>query len=726
MQENGPARGLRRVLTGVVVGAAAAALSAALWLPGLLEVFEAKTWDLRVRLLARPGKATEQVVTILLDQYSLNWAREQGVGWPWPRSLYAMIADFCRAGGARALVFDLLYTEETNEDVGQDQELARGIEENGVVVAAMNLARDPGQGSARLWPVDVPRPSLQVAGLEAWQPGGLSFPFAQFPIAAVSKSARVLANTNLPADPSDNVYRREPLFNTFDGSVVPSEALAAWWVAHPATRELSLRPGALTVPGASGGAAAAADLDIPIDAEGRAILRYRGPSLTHAHYTAASVLNAAQQILEGKKPDLDPAVFRDRYVFFGFTAPGLFDLKPTPTAGNYPGVEVNATMLDNLLSGDFMRPVPAVLTALLVLVLCLGAAVAVSSVSGAGPSALIYLVVLPLAPALGVAGYALGWWLQTVALELGALFSLVGSSLVSYATEGRQKRYLKGAFKQYLSPVVIEELIAHPERLKLGGEKKELTIFFSDIQGFTTISEALAAENLTALLNEYLSAMGDIIQEEGGTLDKYIGDAIVAFWNAPLAQEDHAVRGTRAALRCQARLAELRPLFRERYGKELHARIGLHTGVATVGNMGSSTRFNYTMLGDAANLASRLEGINKYFHTYFMVSSSVMEKIGGAYPARELSRVAVVGRREPVTVFEPMLPEQYEARRPTLEVFHQGLQEFYAGSFDGARRTFAEISSSDPPAAAYEQKCAQLAAQPPAGGWTGIWVMTEK
>ena len=148
-----------------------------------------------------------------------------------------------------------------------------------------------------------------------------------------------------------------------------------------------------------------------------------------------------------------------------------------------------------------------------------------------------------------------------VALELGVVFSLVGSSLASYATEGQQKRYIKGAFRQYLSPTVIEELIAHPERLTLGGERRELTIFFSDLQGFTTISEALTPEDLTALLNEYLSAMTDIIQEEGGTIDKYEGDAIIAFWNAPLTQADHAVRGVRAALRCQAKLAEMRPVL---------------------------------------------------------------------------------------------------------------------------------------------------------------------
>jgi adenylate cyclase len=713
-------RGLRRSLQGILVGAAAAAVAVALWLPGILDVFEAKTWDLRARLLARPGSATSQVVTILLDQYSLDWASQQGVNWPWPRSLYAMIADFCRAGGAKALVVDVLYTEETNEDVGQDEELARGFADNGKVVAALNLATKKGQGSAQAWPADVPRPGITVAAGDPRRLTGLTFPYAQFPIAAVSKSARFLANTNLPADPSDGVYRREPLFSLFDGIVLPSEALGAWAVAQSGPVELTLGRGIVSA------RAGTAVVTAPVDEDGQAILRYRGPTLKHAHYTAASVLNSAQQMLEGSKPELSPEVFRNKYVFFGFTAPGLFDLKPTPMAGSYPGVEVNATMLDNLISGDFMRPVPLVATIVLLLLLCLGPGIAVSRVSGVGATALVYAIALPIAPALAISAYAIGYWLPVVALELGAAFSLVGASLASYATEGRQRRYLKGAFRQYLSPVVIDELIAHPERLKLGGEKRELTIFFSDIQGFTTISEALGAEALTHLLNEYLSAMGDIIQEEGGTIDKYIGDAIVAFWNAPVDQENHALRGTRAALRCQSRLAEIRPSLKERYGKDVYARIGLNTGPVTVGNMGSSTRFNYTMLGDAANLASRLEGINKYFHTYFMASASVIERLGGAYPARELSRVAVVGRREPVTVYEPMLPEQHAQRRPTLEVFHRGLQEFYAGRFAEARRVFAEIAGQDPPAGVYELKCAELAEHPPAGAWNGVWVMTEK
>ncbi len=176
--------------------------------------------------------------------------------------------------------------------------------------------------------------------------------------------------------------------------------------------------------------------------------------------------------------------------------------------------------------------------------------------------------------------------------------------------------------------------------------------------------------------------MTDIIQEEGGTVDKYEGDAIIAFWNAPLPQPDHAVRCVRAALRCQAKLAEMRPAFRERIGKDLRMRIGINSGPAVVGNMGSHTRFDYTMLGDAVNLAARLEGINKQFGTYTIISQATLDLLAGTVPVRELSRVSVVGRREPVTIYEPMFPAEYASRKEDLRVFAEGLEEFYRGRFD--------------------------------------------
>lgn len=700
------------------MGAAGTVIALATWLPGWLDSFEARTWDLRARLLEKPGPATSKVATILLDQKSLEWGKkENGLSWPWPREVYTAILDFCARAGAKAVVFDVFYTEPSVYGVSDDQAFGAGIQKNGRVVAAMNFGSE--QATDKAWPPDDRRPPIAVQGLEEWvrtaHPRRLSFPLAEFPIPEVFRSAAALANAYLAPDAVDRVYRRGVLFNTFDGRVVPTEALAAYLVGNPGA-QVSVSAGTLTVDG----------IRVPIDSEGRAILRFRGPSTTHKAFTAAAIVQADLQLQSGEPPAVDPALLKDRYVFFGFSAPGLFDLKPSPMRGDYPGVEIHATMLDNLLSGDFMRPAPLAAGIALLLLLCIGAAMAASVSSRAGITAVIYVLFIPVAPALGIAAYAAGYWLQMVALELGVVVSLVGSSLASYATEGQQKRYIKGAFKQYLSPTIIEELIAHPERLTLGGQKRDLSIFFSDLQGFTSISEVLTPEELTQLLNDYLSAMTDIIQEEGGTIDKYEGDAIIAFWNAPLDQADHAVRAVRSALRCQAKLDELRPIFRQRVKKDLFKRIGINSGPAVVGNFGSHTKFNYTMLGDAVNLASRLEGVNKQFKTFTMISSMVKDKLGGAFPLREVSRIAVVGRKEPVTVFEPMLPEVFEARKPVLQTFDRGLQEYYAGRFPEAIHIFETISEQDPPASCYLEKCRKLLASPPQGGWSGVWVMTEK
>jgi adenylate cyclase len=292
-------------------------------------------------------------------------------------------------------------------------------------------------------------------------------------------------------------------------------------------------------------------------------------------------------------------------------------------------------------------------------------------------------------------------------------------------TEGRQKRFIKDAFKHYLSPEVIEVLMQHPENLKLGGERRTISIYFSDLQGFTSISEALEPEELTAVLNEYLSAMSDIIQEEHGTIDKYEGDAIIAFWNAPLDVPDHAIRVVRAALKCQTVLATMRPAFKARIGKEMHMRIGMNTGAAVVGNMGSRTRFDYTMFGDTVNLASRLEGANKQFGTYTMISQYTAELLDDSFAMRELGRLAVVGRQEPVTVYEPMFPEQYGANKALLETFAEGLNFFYEGRFTHAREIFRSISGQDPAAAAYADKCKAYIVSPPQH-WNGVWTLATK
>ena len=714
---NIPTSLLRKLLLGLIAGMVGASLALLLFLPGGLDVWEAKTWDWRVNAMAKPVKTSDHIRLILLDQNSLDWAKEEnGLAWPWPREVYNAIIHFCQRSGAKALVFDVLFTEPSKYGVDDDRVFAAAIHDFKTFVGSVSLSQI--EGSERRWPAFAPEPVFKVLGLDQWLlaegAGDVAFSRAAFPIPEISAGAGILGDVHLNPD-RDNVYRRAALFHVFDGRMLPSLALGCYLATQPGT-PLKIRTGHLTI----------GNREIPIDRRGNAILNFRGPAGTHKAYSAASVIQSELRIQKGEKPTItDPDAFKDAYVFFGFSAPGLFDLRPTPVSGVYPGVEINATILDNLLADDFIRPVPAAFVIGMTLLIALLAGLATSSVSGIMKSAMVYVFFIAAPVILCLIAYRQGFWLPLVVQETGVAVTLFSAGLIYYTTEGRQKMFIKNAFKQYLSPAVIEELIQHPEHLKLGGERRMLSIFFSDLEGFTGISEVLDPEALTVLLNDYLSAMTDIIHEEGGTVDKYEGDAIIAFWNAPLQQSDHALRCVRAALRCQVRLAEMRPMFKERLGKDLKMRIGINSGPAVVGNMGSHTRFDYTMIGDAVNLAARLEGINKQFGTYTLISQSTMEQTDGAFPVRELSKVAVVGRKEPVVVYEPMLPDDVERQQNQLARFSEGLALFYQGDFPGAEALFSGLAEADPAARAYRTKCRELIDHPPEE-WHGVWVITTK
>ncbi len=704
---------LAQGLAAGVIGALAALL---FFLPGWLDRWEAKTWDARVNMLAGPSPATPKIRVILLDQNSLDWGKnENGLSWPWPREVYRTIVQFCQRTGVRSLAFDVLFTEPSKYGVADDQAFAAAIGGYKHFVGSVFLSRTA--GTEETWPPFAPAPVSNIEGLEAWfsETGHRPFPRASFPVPEISSSSALLANVQHDPD-FDTVYRRAAMFEVFDGRVIPSLALASYLTAHPGTL-LKISPGRFTV----------GEREIPVDARGKVILNFRGPSGTHKAYNAASVIRSELQLQAGEKPVIENLEdFRDSYVLFGFSAPGLYDLRPTPVSGIYPGVEISATMLDNLLAGDFIRPVPAAPVIVLTLLMALLAGVATSRARGIAKSVLVYAVVICAPVILCAVAYRMGFWLPLMVQMAAVVVTLFSAGLIYYTTEGRQKMFIKSAFKQYLSHAVIEQIIEHPERLKLGGERRMLSIFFSDLEGFTTISEGLDPEALTNLLNVYLSAMTDIVHEEGGTVDKYEGDAIIAFWNAPLEQPDHAVRCVRAALRCQAKLAEMRPGFKKSMGKDLKMRIGINTGYAVVGNMGSSTRFDYTMIGDAVTLAARREGINKQFGTYTMISQTTNEQMAGAFPVREISRVAVVGRREPVVVYEPYLPEALDERKQSvIRRFSEAVALFYRGDFAEAQARFSSLEEDDATSRFYVAKCRELIEHPPAD-WQGVWVITSK
>ncbi len=703
---------------GILIGAASGATALVLWVATpVLPGWENITWSWRVKTFAQPGDSTGRIKIILIDQYSLDWASQQmSLPWPWPREVYAPILDFCRRGGARVIAFDMLYSEPSGYMVADDVMFGEAIARSGNFVGAFFLGDQAGQASA--WPAGIPRPELTIEHLDDWMPrhsrAGLVETRATFPIPHVAEAAALLANVKDVPD-ADGVFRRATPFRMFDGAPVPMLSLAAYLAGtRTAPFAMALEKNELRID----------DLRVPLDERGRAILRFRGKSGTHEAFTAAAVIESELRMREGGEPLIDPGELRDAFVFFGVSAPGLKDLRPTPVSGDYPGVEMHATFLDNLLAQDFIRAPPQWLVLTTTLLLAVAAAMTVLRAASvlASISWFVFFLVMPFVA--GFILYPLGWWWPVMIQALAAMMALVIAEIVNYATEGRQKRFIKSAFKQYLSGEFIEQILRDPSQLKLGGEKRELSIFFSDLQGFSAISEKLGPVGLTALLNDYLTDMSDIIMHEGGTVDKYEGDAIIAFWNAPLSQPDHAVRACRAALLCQRALAARRKEFFDRTGVDLFMRIGIHTGDVVVGNMGSHNRFNYTVLGDAANLASRLEGANKPFGTYLMVSGVTWEQARHAgFHAREIGSIVVVGRQAPVPVYEILgLPD--EPAPSMLAEWNRAMIDVRAGRWAPARDMFASMKE-DALAQKYVRQCERLLSGELVT-WDGIWRLTEK
>jgi adenylate cyclase len=611
-----------------------------------------------------------------------------------------VIAAFCARGGARTLALDMLYTEPSAYGVSDDEAMGEALATGAPTV----LAVMPG-GDRETWEPNVPRPEWKL-NMPMPTKAHLLFPVPELVTAGTLVG-------HVWGESADGIYRHIVPFIRFDGVAIPTLGLAAWGTKEGRDKNISVRPGQLRL----------GNEVIHLDKHGNAILRFRGAEGLPEVVSAAAVIQSELRLRENETPTLAPETFKDCYVFLGATASGLLDLRPTPINPKCPGVVLHTTFVDNLITDSFMAEAPIGSVIVGVLATAIGAALSLTYIGRwrqAVPLAALWLA-LPLL--VGFVAYAYGWWWPVVPQASAVALGMVGAVAVNYSVEGRQKAFIKQAFRHYLSGEVIEKILVDPNHLKLGGEKRELTIMFTDLAGFSTFSEKLSPEELTALLNAYLTEMTDIIMEEGGTLDKYEGDAIIAFWNAPLTQPDHAVRACRAALRCQRRLAECRADYQQRFNATLTMRIGLNTGAVVVGNMGSRKRFNYTILGDAANLAARLEGANKAFGTYTMISEHTWRLASNAFRARKLADLRVVGRKSAVGVYE-LTGLASEAAPNAEDPFATGLAHFTAGEFAAAQRVFENLPD-DAAAQSYLRRCKKLQADAPAS-WDGVWELSEK
>ena len=669
----------------------------ALDLIGTFEFLENKTYDFRT-INTTTNSVSEEIFVILIDQNSLDWGSSQmNWSWPWPRKAYGDIVNFFNLANSKTVTFDVIFSEDSIYGKEDDDYFAEASKNFGKVVQIQFY------DSASNTP-DIPVTSIPK----------------------ISNQAALQGNINSLPD-SDSIVRRSRLFYNKNGVEYPSLATATYLAGsenftkenYKSTEEYEYLK------------------KIKTDKDEGVLLKYKSGLEAYIPYSASDILQSYYAIQNGEEPIFYPEDFADSYIFFGYYAPGLFDICANPLSSTYPGVGVNITLLDNILKNDFIQKTSPVINFFLILFFSFLTTFAIYLIEKKVTIKKtificigIIFVLISLYIIISFATFKAGLWLPFINVLFAIILSFSISFFVNYNSEGKQKRYIQEAFKQYLSPLVIEQLISNPDKLKLGGERREISIFFSDIQGFTSISEKLSPEKLTEFLNIYLSKMTDTILEYGGTIDKYEGDAIIAFWNAPADQENHAQRAIEAAIQCQKELRKMQNEFSKFCDTKIKTRIGINTGFAVVGNMGSSKRFDYTMLGDSVNLASRLEGINKQFGLYTLCSEETKlqaEKFGSKLKFVEIAKVQVVGKLQAVTVFTPMQTESFEKNKIFWQNFESARNLFYQGEIEKAKSSFENIAKefNFTLAQKYLEKCNSIK-MPVEENLKGIWVATEK
>lgn len=673
---------------------------------------------------------------------------ENLMAWPPTRQLHANLIELLSADGAKIACLDVFMT--TSRDDGGDVLMAEGIkaaEERGlrtITGAVSSEFEILGDDQAIAGPTE---PLPDVAGDISKLVGDryAAVPFKE--LRAVSRYGFV----DVPKESADGVVRQPPLVVRVGDKVFPSlslQTLMAYF--HVATADVKVRLGdAIYMP------AAQKIHRIPIDERGRYLLNYRYESLgasggiPSVGYRAL-LLGLSSKYVE-KIPDVAPPPdMKGKIAIVGLYVTGNSDAGPTQLSPASPMPLVHANIINNVLAGDFVRRIPpGLIWGLALITGCLGLLlIADRSVTVLCGSAILALVGYA---SLAVWAWVWGsWWVPLVApvIGFGGLQFIVISHRVRQEQQAKQE--IRGMFGSYVAPEVVDRLVKSGEKPQLGGHLEELTAYFSDIQGFSSFSEVLPPDRLVELMNEYLTACTDIVQEELGTLDKYIGDAVVAMFGAPIAQPDHACRACVTALRVQSQLAKLRDKWRTEGDKwprivwEMRTRIGLNTGRCIVGNMGSRSRFNYTMMGDDVNLAARMESGAKHWGTFTLCTDETKraceQHAEGRIVFRPLGHIIVKGRTRPVGIHEVagLRGELTSAAFACFETFAQGLSRYHARDWDAAERLFAQSAQGEPlqpgrdpgvaanPSLVYLKIVRESRQTPPPPGWNGVTLMTEK
>ena len=734
-----------------------------------LQDIEQRTLDLRFATRGKRG-VDPRIVIVGIDDKTL-----QTIGsYPLPRSQYALLVRQLKHGGARVVAFDVTFptaassealdalarlrreigpsapaglqnkVQQLEQESDVDAQFAAALKDTGNVVlghlflgAERSKFTDPKLAEAYfdiVWAKAFPQVLKVKSGnhdfdlSRAWIQGG--GPVAAGVEANLPKLAEAAASYgffNIAPDADGTIRRALFVIRYQDQDFFPSLALQVLrQYENIPDQQIAAYISAEGMERIQFG-----DHELHPWQNGSALINYVGPYHSYPHYSMADVLRGV----------VPADTFRDKIVFVGGTALGIGDLRNTPfekQGSGYMGVEIHANILDNLLHSAepqrtfLIRGFPEEI-------------VDIGFIAFFGVGLGLWFgrmrPLIATLTAMAVLGAFL-WFVYFGFVHWGRWYSIVvpAATLVgSYASitsfrvihEEREKRKIRKTFSQYLSPGVIALIEKDPQKyIRPGGEVRDLTVMFSDIRDFTSLSEGLTPDDLVNLLNQYLTVMTDILFRNLGTLDKYIGDAIMAFWGAPYPQTDHAVRACRAALEMLGVLNKLRAKWEAQGRPPLDIGVGINTGLMLVGNMGSAKRFNFTIMGDNVNLASRLEGINKQFATRLIISEATYLAVHEHFVARELDLIRVKGKMKPVKIFELLGPtSDLETHRDRVERFQKGLEKYRSGEWKRALETFEELTTDypqDAPSHIFIKRCQDLLEQPPQGAWDGVYVMETK
>jgi adenylate cyclase len=663
---------MKRLAFAIALGVVAAGLAALFASTSIGHAFENQTYDARLARTAPLSDRASNIAVIEINDSSLQALEGTFGRWPWPRVVHSAVIDFLARSGARVIGYDVLFIErDTRGDFPVGSGRMSGSQSDGALVDSVRragnviLAADASsEGLAKPNATPDAAPPVLPGVVYRAGSGFQERPVLELPFDDLKEAALGIGHTVLVKDPDGSARTQLP-FIEYHGTTVPSLGLAAALAAERVPAEgVTLEPNdrlragphvlpLLTDP-------------VPPDRAGdppkpskQLLLSFRraapmadGTVSIFPVYSFFDVLLSEDRLSSGHAPPIDPAAFRDKIVFVGTSAAGLNDVFASPAGGSgLPGVQIQATVADSVMSDRFIHRASP--TSELSLALAVGVSVGVVATFLPVPWATA--VVVALAGALGLwltREVGAGVWIGAVMPATTMALALFGGVAWQYFVEGRAKRQVKQLFGRYVSPAVISELMSNPALARLGGEKREMSVLFSDIRGFTTASEQSTPEAVVAQLNEHFGAMVDVLFRHQGTLDKFVGDMIMGLFGAPLTDAHHADHAVAAALDMSAELDRLNERWRAEGRPVLDIGIGINSGEMIAGNIGSTAIMSYTVIGDAVNLGSRLESLNKEYGTRILISQATKDRLTIDVPMRLVGEATVKGRKQAVVVYE--------------------------------------------------------------------------